>query len=50
MPYEEITKEEYEELVEQFPEIDFSRIQLYEHEDLTTVAQELACSGGVCLF
>jgi len=48
MPYQEITKEEYEKLVVNFPEIDFSKVWLYEESDLTNAAQELACVGGSC--
>jgi ribonucleoside-triphosphate reductase (thioredoxin) len=48
MPYEEITKEEYERLAAVFPEIDFSRLPIYEQEDYTTAAQEFACMSGVC--
>jgi len=47
-PYEEITKERYEEMVKNMPEIDFSQILLYEKEDSTDVKRELACSSGVC--
>ena len=44
-PYEEITKEEYEELAKDMPE----RFNLeVEDEDNTTGSQELACSGGAC--
>jgi ribonucleoside-triphosphate reductase len=48
MPYVEITKEEYEQSVEKFPDIDFSKIYRYEEEDLTTAAQEFACLAGAC--
>jgi ribonucleoside-diphosphate reductase alpha chain len=48
MPYVEITKEEYERLAGEFPEIDFSKVYRYEEEDLTNAAQELACSAGYC--
>ncbi|NHZ72287.1 MAG: hypothetical protein GWP17_04275 [Aquificales bacterium] len=48
MPYVEITKEEFEQSVEKFPEIDFSKIYRYEEEDLTTAAQEFACLAGGC--
>jgi ribonucleoside-triphosphate reductase len=48
MPYMEINKEEYEKLVKEFPEIDFSKIYRYEEEDYTTAAQELACMAGNC--
>ncbi len=47
-PYEEITKEGYDHLMEQFPDVDFSQILLYEKEDETQGAKELACVGGVC--
>jgi len=47
-PYEEISKERYEELVQGFPKIDFSKIVLYEYEDATTSSKELACSAGTC--
>ena len=48
MPYQEITKEEYENLASVFPKIDFSNVWLYEESDLTNAAQELACVGGSC--
>jgi ribonucleoside-diphosphate reductase alpha chain len=48
MPYEEITKEEYKKLFAEFPDIDFSRVCLYEESDLTNAAQELACMGANC--
>lgn len=47
-PYEEITKERYEELVKEFPKLDFSKIVLYEHDDETQGSKELACVGGTC--
>ena len=47
-PYEEITKEQYEELASNIPELDFSQLVLYEKEDETTGSKELACAGGVC--
>lgn len=43
-----IDKETYESMVENMPELDFSLLHLLESEDNTTVAQELACVGGVC--
>lgn len=48
MPYVEITKEKYEALANSFPEIDFSRLYVYEKEDLTSIVQEVACVAGVC--
>ena len=50
MPYEEITEEEYEKLISEFPDIDFSKVYRYEFEDMTTAAQELACMSGACEF
>lgn len=47
-PYEEITQKKYEELMKNFPEIDFSKVVLYEYEDNTQGAKELACSAGTC--
>ena len=47
-PYEEISKERYEELLKRFEKIDFSHIVLYEHSDETEVKRELACVGGAC--
>jgi ribonucleoside-diphosphate reductase alpha chain len=48
LPYIEIGKEEYERLHAAFPEVDYSKIFRYELADLTTAAQELACSSGSC--
>lgn len=47
-PYEEITKEQYEKAVARMPNADFSQILLYEKEDNTQGAKELACVAGVC--
>ncbi len=47
-PYDEVTKEQYEELRSKLPQIDFSQILMYEKEDHTEGAKELACVGGVC--
>ncbi len=47
-PYEEITKEEYERRVRELGKPDFSKLMVYEQEDMTTGAKELACAGGVC--
>lgn len=47
-PYEEITKEEYERRNKQLGKIDFSKLVLYEKNDQTVGAKELACAGGVC--
>lgn len=47
-PYEEIGKEEYEKRVKALGHIDFSRLVIYEKQDQTIGAKELACVGGVC--
>mgnify|MGYP001588607489 FL=1 len=41
-------EEKYRELLKKFPEIDFAEIVLYEQDDETKGAKELACSAGVC--
>lgn len=48
LPYIEIDEEEYNRLNFLFPALDFSKLYLYEHEDLTTASQELACVSGAC--
>ncbi|TVQ29241.1 MAG: recombinase [Spirochaetaceae bacterium] len=48
MPYEEISRTEFDERAAAFPPIDFSKIYRYEETDLTTAAQELACLAGAC--
>lgn len=48
-PYQEITKEEYEELLANTPQnLDWDWLKLYETEDMTTGSQELACVAGSC--
>lgn len=49
-PYQECTKEEYEELLEKYSgiEINWEELAQYEQEDYTTSAKELACVSGVC--
>jgi len=47
-PYEEISREKYEELASKFPEIDFSNVVSYEYDDQTQGAKELACVSGAC--
>ena len=46
--YEEITKEQYNELADRFVGLDFSQIMAYEKRDETDIKKELACAGGVC--
>lgn len=47
-PYQEISKEEYEQRKKALGEIDFSKLFLYERTDHTIGAKELACAGGTC--
>lgn len=49
-PYQEITKEEYNQWIEKHPQPTFNwdDLRFYEYEDHTTASQELACTGGVC--
>ena len=48
-PYEEITAEQYEELLTTMPEgVDWVDLGDFEKEDNTTGSQELACVGGAC--
>jgi len=46
LPYEEITKDKYNELDNSFPKLDFNNI--VESEDETIGAQEFACVSGSC--
>lgn len=46
MPYIEITEEEYNKRIAEFPSIDYSKLYQYEVEDFTTASMELACSGA----
>src|SRR3990167_10077035 len=45
-PYEEISKEEYDKRVKALGHIDFSKLVIYEKQDQTIGAKELACVGG----
>jgi ribonucleoside-triphosphate reductase (thioredoxin) len=47
-PYEEISKERYEELIPKFKDMDFSQIVIYEKYDGTEAKKELACTGDAC--
>ncbi len=47
-PYEEISKERYQEMAQKFPPVDFSQIIFYEKDDNTEGAKEAACVAGVC--
>lgn len=49
-PYQEVTKEEYEDwiLKHPLPAINWDDMRFYETEDNTTGSQELACTGSNC--
>lgn len=48
-PYEEITEEQYNKMLESMPtDVDWSRLTLYEQDDHTSGTQELACTAGGC--
>ena len=48
-PYQEITKEQYEETFSKMPKtINWEALSLYELEDSTTGSQALACVSGEC--
>src|SRR5690606_7735602 len=47
-PYEEITEQEYLDMVKQIPEIPWDKLTDYELEDTTTGIKELACTGTSC--
>ena len=48
-PYQEITKEQYNEMVSKMPKtIDWAALSLYELEDTTTGTQMLACVASEC--
>ena len=48
-PYQDCTKEEYEELLAKMPkDVDWNNLKNYEKEDNTTGTQEFACTAGGC--
>lgn len=47
-PYEAIDKKTYEALAAKFPQIDYSKLVIYERTDETEQKKELACAGGTC--
>jgi ribonucleoside-diphosphate reductase alpha chain len=47
-PYEEISKEEYEERLARFPKVDYSKLVTYERQDESDMKRELACASGTC--
>lgn len=47
-PYEAIDEERYNQLMERFKNIDYSKIVTYEKDDTTQGSKELACTAGNC--
>ncbi len=48
-PYQELTKEEYDEWCKKMPKIiDWDKLTEYEKYDTTTASKEYACSSGTC--
>jgi ribonucleoside-triphosphate reductase len=48
-PYQDITKDEYDKIIETFPkEMDWVELAKYESTDMTIGTQELNCSAGTC--
>ena len=45
-PFEDCTKEKYEELLKTLSDVDLSKV--VEMEDMTDLSGELACAGGAC--
>jgi ribonucleoside-diphosphate reductase alpha chain len=47
-PYEEITKDQYEEMTKRFAHLDYGKLYAYERTDETEMKKELACVSGAC--
>lgn len=47
-PYQEVTAEQYAEMADRMPVIDWTWLSDYEHEDSTAGAQTLACTANHC--
>ena len=48
MPLEEITEEEYNKRINEWPVIDWANLKLFESTDLTEGSGELSCIAGAC--
>ena len=49
-PYQDLTKEQYDELARNFPSIDWDSFDKYEVDDSTVVMHELSCVAGHCEY
>jgi ribonucleoside-diphosphate reductase alpha chain len=47
-PYETITKQQYEEMLPRYKNLDFGKLYAYERQDETEMKKELACVSGTC--
>lgn len=47
-PYQDISKEEYEKLISEMPNVNWEDLEKYESDDMTEGSQELACTGISC--
>lgn len=47
-PYQDITQQQYNEAVAEFPEIDWAQFDKYEVDDTTIKSHELSCAGNFC--
>lgn len=47
-PYEEVTKEEYDELVKNFKHVDYSMLSFFEKNDSTEGYKAFSCTGDKC--
>jgi intein/homing endonuclease len=47
-PFEEISEEEYNKMLDEMPKIDYTLLSKYEQEDNTEGSKELACTGDRC--
>lgn len=48
VPNEALTAEQYAEMVDKFPTINWAQLQRYEREDGTSFNRAIACAGGAC--
>ena len=49
MPFQEITQEEYEEMIASLPPIDLAKIYYYEKREFSDPRLTEACAGDLCL-
>jgi len=47
-PYEQISKERYDDMVGRYQNLDYGKLYAYERQDETELKKELACVGNTC--